>query len=610
MPVGEKPDLSGLTPPIVGGYPTTEFFPRAYAFHDGAHWLVEPLPTGDNMTTYPGTATATAINVHRIDSLGVETIYPVELPIWFQWGTHSFGFVHDLCTISYQLTRLRWHAGIGGGDGVPFVNFDAQLASDGTTLWLGVICKQEDPYPWYFSHYHIPFMDPTTLETFSAAGNYFNYQGSLFCAGSGSPWDDFGPSLSQRWSPYRLLMFAFDGGSFTQIGEVGPAYTNDGLTFPGDGSAGVSGVEMCASPAEPGVCHAVWAEFGQYGQRDMAPPNGPWPYRGSRLNYSAWNNAGQIVEGDLLRYEGILDIGPYPPPNRPAGVGWLNPSRNVGGSILPWALPMTEATFAWTPVFALRNDHGSPVLFISFLKVLPDGSAPDNNDWQIRMWDISSGSGVQLQELTSDLLPQPVETQYVHVGGGGGFTVDRIPTISGVSSGAYFNDREGVLSVSRLYDDPLLGGQAVYLIGVVFTGAGQRVEGFYRVPCDGSGPFTVLDGDRNLGILPNVNHQRFLAPIYDFFSDPKAVWIPGGSLGLTELDRVCAKDWVNTKLGTSPDFAICPRSGAYDDAIASKFYYAATSNITTNSDVGQTKIVPDLCGPAGIHIWDLPPGHR
>lgn len=298
------------------------------------------------------------------------------------------------------------------------------------------------------------------------------------------------------------------------------------------------------------------------------------PNRDYRVGYSTWNATGKTSEVDLFRTH--IDRASWFFPYDYGDGGILDPGVvNTGYS---WPEPGE----LWaTAVHAVRNDNGSPVLFIAWPNVEKNAISlsprpPDiaGRPWldnalvycqpTVEMYDISSGAPVLLQSIGSDLLPTAAESAYFYdVAAGFTTSPDAPPNAlngglfgySGVSlDGDGVTDRAFALSL--VYDDPLLGNRPVYLLAVPWrtvddpNNAEFALRVFYRVPADGSAPFDFLDGAREVdfSILPD-DPRDFAAPSFgshDFYSDPNNIWAPLASFSTLygiQYDRVCANRW-------------------------------------------------------------------
>lgn len=350
--------------------------------------------------------------------------------------------------------------------------------------------------------------------------------------------------------------------------------------------------------------------------------NGP-ANRGYRVAYATFDAAGQTGESDL--FSSVIDRSTFHFPYGGYSFGFSWPEQK-------------DAKFSGQHV--VRNDHGSPVLFIAWPKVVtnPDDVPPDENGnpWpdrgldlatSIEMYDIAGGSPALLQTLDSSFIPTEAETAnyYANLG----YTAPFAPTaISGGIRG-YGNGIDGLVgpreggividrgfAVSRLYDDPRYldaTSQPVYLVSVPWFSptAGTIMRGFYRVPVDGSAAFDWMDGVRQLDFTV-ISSSEFIGDQTgvvagglfggegltfsgdDFYSDPNNVWVPSGQGGrqLSGLyfDRICLNQWspytipddaqlgaLITLLGATPGSSIHEWNGGV--GVNGNYYDAAANKI-------------------------------
>jgi hypothetical protein len=573
------------------GLPNTGEAPAAYIHHQGLHFVAQPTNAQDNDLGYPAgfPSTDPGIWVRTVDATGALTAYPVDTEYAFDWNDHINSTVKQCC-FEYLMTITHWYLFTQG----------IQFASDGENLWMGVIELAEVPYPYWFAGSigdcvpdHDPAdgelmrsNDPTPLPTGCSQGSGFS---------------DAGVSHSGHWSVWRLAMYVWNGAGFTRIGDIDAVFFNRGGDS-GDTDALASLPSLAASPAEPGVCHAIWAESGRWGQRDPGP--GFWPNRGWRTNYSQWSSGGLIESRDLL-YNDIIGA-------TPTTENYYPPSDHM----------------AWTAQHQVVNDGGRPLAFVNRQQTEDTGDtpplryAPMSGPTALELWDIeasSTNAPAVLQTLDGALLPQVSEV---------GITLTNFWSAEADASifGAGYMLRR-MFALSAPYVDATLDGEEVYLVIPIWIDAvttGRRANGVYRVPVDGSAVFSEMDGDRAAAV------EQAAASQFDFVSEPRNIWIPAAG-AVDQFDRICLHDWLNDGIGQAIGEPNTSRQGndssrapaespPYYDPVTRTLYYAsfiAGPTVETEKwGVGQTKIVTAICTvgeclelPTGMHLWQrITPG--
>lgn len=466
--------------------------------------------------------------------LGVNPVYEwSDLPIVRQDASGcDYWFVLGSLFAEYgRADLLGWHMAV----------HDVQIRTDNAGhVWVIALAEEAVPYP-YCSPYQrqdkCGNLHPSMLELRDEFGDApFSLDGAhwwRYGVGGGvggatqlfpEGYDDAGWDLSFTWWPARLTVWAGDIGGFENIGNVNAEFGNSeryGL---------YSGIEAAASPAEPGVLHLMWAEGGTFGSvSDTIDP----PKIGQRIHYSRWDAGGQILDTDLLR---TWEYDPFGPRLSAGATAFISPGNWV-----------------WTAEMILRNDHGSPIAIVwpwlTDTDVLLNGvllnSGPTQPDSAAQFWDLADGSITVLQTLDPGLVPtgsETGETDPIQPAGEviGNFT----PSYAYTSS-----DPVRSQFASRLYTDPTLEDQDVYLICVGYSlslGGSTLVAAFYRIPVDGSGPFEYMDGIRatNYSIAVGIDFAANLKA--DFVSDPDNVWVPAGVAGggaVLHLYRRCIPAW-------------------------------------------------------------------
>lgn len=620
--------------------------PLSYIHHGSDHFICHQWITPaifDHETFPPPVGDYHSLIIERVpdDCSNTHTTYLIDTD--FHYG-FDFGFSSFLGDNEWIVTIhwINWDMAV----------IDAAFASDGTDLWLAVLAREEEVYPYLSTtDGHgvgpgYPSQAEQLVDPLIPNGvDFTRFVHSTPILGTPAPPDsDGGDGYSGHWAPVRLIMFHFNGAGFDRVDKIDGVLnrfaSDDATSGILDGGGFVSSLSVAASPAETGVCHVLWSEGGRWGTKgqsgtvpghiyemdDQSAPNQAY-----RLNYSKWSPGGIVGNVDQL-YETQYLAPAY-------AETWLSDPYMVA-----------------TGLHALRNDHGSPVAFVAKQLVSfdagrasPNKYLPDNAEPTIRMWDMSTvamNAPNELQAITVDLLPTATEIANQIPTPDAPAVPSRLsfewPTNPGtipprytprLISAATLNGGRG-FCVSSAYSDPTLSATPVYLLGVQWLspGAGHLgnplyARGFYRVPCSGSSPFSVLDGSRFVAILPNESVQVFATlPDYvpslaDFFSEPRNVWIPTytGDVNnrfLWQLDRICCKCWqadVLGNFGAEPgaflqrfDFLNPP----YYDSAADIFYYAAEFRGASNVwGVGQTKPcrMCVTCGCAesvGLHIYD------
>lgn len=660
-PASVEPGVSG---PLGGA--------MSYCHGGGAHFglYAATRPVVNQSAFPPNLTNFHALAVQRVSDDGsTQDIYFIDtlLSYRFHANQDSYLFCQEFhVTVSFtQWDMIIW---------------DAKIATDGTTVWVAVLASETIAYP------HLSTLDGTTppgchaggypsqatqfqpLSTLEATyAPFVRFQhtpSGLPSAGSSPPDSDGGDNLSGQYSPVRLIVFSApaSGGAFTRVDTVDAKYNQTPGAVEVTPNTFLGPVEIAASPAEPGVCHVMWSEGGGFGTRGNghggSGTGGPgplvydvwdksYPTMGFRVNYSRWSSAAKTLDTDILVQEF----------DRSA---WFFIDQN--GTKRSYSFP-TSNLMAATGLYALRNEHGSPVAFIAKLLTKTSDASdsdfypnqiPDFAEVTVRMWDLTSGAPVELATITSDLLPtdaeaanqspfagvRPTRLIYNWPRLGGGPSLGDLPGghrnmpgfhLSGGSSADGF-------AVSSKFHDPLLG-KDVYAVGVQWAVSSapsdsSRSRGIYRIPCDGSAPFSVIYGDRTVGIFPNLTHfinnsafYTTVPPLVDFFADGHDVWVPftvpysfyysPDCLGWIQLDG----------LGRGP-FATYPHAGEmggsmistppYYDPVTDRFYLPGvwdpnTSVGTSYVGIGVSQICRgcEICTVSpcvsGLHIMDRIP---
>lgn len=615
-----------------------------YIWHDGAHWVL--WQDGSVLTgagTFPPPANHT-MNATRISADGSSvTDYPIDSGYKWVFEEGNVGF-----------------PGVSGGSCGPpraapvwdgkfyFTGWDKPIhdvhfASDGETLWVALLTEETEAYPWLDNLDAVglnpgaaaQFVDLATLTSgftsfaTSAGAGYHRYNTQTtgpinFFQPHAFPVTDGGEKNSGHWSIYKVVMFSFGGGGFSRIGEIpafycpsqtqtsGYGYAREGSIIGGPtylqesprGSL-VSTVAICASPTDPGRCHVVWSEGGDWGRVGLGNPAdctalvwdaGP-EHRNYRVNYTTWDAVGKLTDSDIMSSNidrtnwyflndyglggGDFNVG-YTWPDQDEFGGRIDFAiRNDNPGGIPYLFMLNPQcwTNAWNPDSGVAfppayiDPHGHP--FLDNIIIYSD---------TLRIYDLSSGSPVLVQQVGTDLFPTDAEGRALYtvgppfappIGADMVFSPTAIDNGAGQQAVSYLGHVRS-FGISLPYADPTLNGALVYLVhlpvgkrwltesvdGSLFPNSGvfdTRI--FLRVPCDMSAPFDYLDDVRQVhySILkePFDADTRFNFYGSDFFSDPKNIWIPspglapgsiggfggGGYKGLW-LDRVCENTWI------------------------------------------------------------------
>ncbi len=506
------------------------------------------------------------------------TVYELSVDPVFRWGTLPVYGNADPCS-SLPIFGVKYANVLRCDlDGWSTDVLDVQVRTDGSNVWVVVLARESVDYPWLYGPSDTDRCGNThpSLNTVlgSEAGDAFNHDTSTGYRwwqhfGTGAT-DDGGPSNSFRWEPARVTVWGGDLGGFTKLDTIEAQFDNS--------SGLVGGIEAAASPAEPGVCHLVWGEAGDYGYASA-------PLRGQRINYTQWDTSSKILDTDLL-----------------------SASESGTGDV-------SDENWIWTAEIIVRNDHGSPIAIVWPWNM--EGGPIDVNP-AAQFWDISGGTANVVQTLDLSLVPTAAEAGTLAT-----------PVVFGQLTGASTAPRRNQFA-SSLYTDPRLSDTDVYLLCVAygdapaFIGAswGRQANAFYRIPCDGSAPFDYLDGIREVGysIVNGIDITNQATFGSDFVSDPDDVWMPQG-VSVQQLDRQCLRGW-----RTLDAFAVAPITGATEDWSDVTYNRVSPPSIVTRDDgdwiVGAGTIVPTSlvavasieakicrccagCNRTGMHVWEI-----
>lgn len=630
--VGDGLAICGTTPvdgittapaPLVatGGLTNSNNEILDYIFHDGAHWVLwQDTSVTTGLSTFPPPANHT-MNATRISADGTSVVdYPIDTGYQWHFDSGSVGdpglFSTRFCTVGNTPAAPVW-------DSTWFFTswskpiIDAHFATDGANLWVGILTRETVRYPWLDNKDAVG-LNPgaanqfvsiaaltagfTTFGTNTGTGYHrYNtqtdgpinqYKDHAF------PVTDNGEQDSGHWSPPVVVMFAFTGGGFTRIGEIDAKYCPGTTSGYGYGRAGIlstpafiqpsprgsffSRLSMCASPNDPGVCHVVWSEGGDWGRVGDGDPCGAgrfvWdggaPFRSYRVNYTRWSPSGKIYDTDL--FSSTVDR-----------TSWffLNDYGNGGGDFtVGYSYPPQE-DFAGILAHDLRNDNseGRVYLFAAIPAIFQNVNIPlSSNDWAfapspayvdphghpfldnnivfsdtLHVYELTGGSAVLLQSLDlASLAPTEEETEELWTTitfpderpiapadcfyGGPSF-MSFNPLNVGFAAPGSAAGPDKWFGISLPYDDPELG-VPVYLIHIPLTkrwlpqattpidtlGGQYATRSFFRIPCDMSSGFDYLDGVRQPGFTIVKVPIGFIYDLsgIDFFSDEKNLWMP------------------------------------------------------------------------------------
>ncbi len=596
-----------------------------YIFHNGEHWVLwqDTSTDGTTATTFPPPTNHT-MNASRISADGSSVIdYPIDTNYAWHFGKGSdndpgLGDSWPVCgsaapVWSYVVFFSSWSKPI----------YDAHFASDGTNLWVAVVTAETVAYPWSDNkdaHGHNPggaaqivplatlTSGFTTFGTNTATGYlrlYNNPTGPInIFKNTAWPMTDAGIGGMGVWNPPLVVMFAFNGGGFARIGEIDAKYCpsiigqTNGYDIGGSIVGGLNAVQqaprgalfsrvsICASPNDPGRCHVVWSEGGDWGRVGDGAPCVTGPYGGSRftwdggpanrsyrVNYTTWSPTAKLTDTDL--FQSHVDR-----------TNWFFRCTFVGdasvfnfGYTWPGVAP---DDFAGLLNHDLRNDNadGTPYLFAVWPAAFQTVSRPEASnsvsyapapafidqygdpfiDWSVlfgdtlHVYDLSGGGAAEVQALDLSLFPTNAEINRMYTVGapyanpvGPADCVFAPPTIFSNPQSVNFSPQDKAFGISLPYDDPDLG-VPVYLVhlplltrwlpqsnapGDSLNQGGQfATRMFIRVPCDMSAAFDLLDGDRLIGFtIIKEPITTFFAQGFggnDFFSDEKNIWVPPG----------------------------------------------------------------------------------
>lgn len=573
------------------------------AVGDGTSKIVWPTNIADSLQIHVGYF-ADDGSPAIIHSLSVQSVC-------YRWGSTALYGIDDPCS-RLPILGMRYSDNVKSElDGWFTAIKDVRVCTDGANVWVVVLANESADYPWLYgledtdacgnSHPSLP--DKLASEGGDAFNHDTSIPGQRFWCHFGAPGqDDRGANNSFRWQPARVSVWWGDIAGFTLLDTIQAAYANNanwGL---------ISGVEACASPAEPGVCHVMWSEGGPFGNQFIDGVS-----YGQRINYSQWDAAGKILDTDLLRSEGArASQGSAPGP----GFEWV-----------------------WTGEIILRNDHGSPIAIIwpwtGSITYPAIGSEPafdgPTNPGPAEFWDLASGSVLQTMDdaLTPTIAELPALATVVEQGA----LLANIAAENWAPAADFVVPRR-VHYASSLYTDPTLSHQDVYLIcshyydpGDFLTMPGGGIvptpnTAFFRIPVDGSATFDYMDGTRLGGYSIT---QDFFGLISDFVSEPENVWVPSGQLSyLAQLNRQCLSGWTEwrafpdaTSFGVydygspyTPINSVSPPTILHQDSgdwvSGGGMHYETPVTFNSEIDLGVVKAkICRCCAPCtrNLHIW-------
>lgn len=634
-----------------------------YCHAGGAHWILDRDVSVQGSPSSLPPAPNHAFNLHRIpDDGSPATSYPIDTDYAWRFNSSESDFLFCGNTRN-DLFFNGWDKPV----------YDAQLVTDGTKVWVVILTAETVVYPFITSDdghcgqlsQAAQFVDLATLTsgftvfpTSPGAGGvpyqrvFHNSSGPLNLYDPNFPNSDGGDHWFGYWNPPRVVVFAGDAGGFTRIGEIDSLYyggNTDGVGQDGaiiggpsppryqEGPRGrfLSALAVCASEAEPGVCHVLWSEGGAWGRCGAGPVGGTvatvWdanqPNQDYRINYSRWSTAAETYNADIWHTHIDRTNWWFPFESDPGQSGSTTVYRN--GYSWP---PSMEGVA--TAILGLKNEHGAPAMFLDWLLVRPtpspratDGANPDaaGNYWldvwpdfaeaTMRYYDLSSGAPVLKQTLDASLLPTQAELSVFYKPpsynpppdgpenryGFGNFGNEVWDTPASWPGPAAFRG----FSLSHLYLDPTAGDEPVYLIKIPWATAEYNAaqhfvrgtfpaQGFYRIPADGSGTFEMLDGIRvaQYSIFLPINFQNVPGDAADFFSDDNNIWYPSGSVfRVQQLERRCLQTWFTPNLQDGANVSPEPIShhgyGCYYDPVADRLYFASFGSGLSTIAVGK-----------------------
>jgi hypothetical protein len=595
-----------------------------YIFHDGAHWVLwqDTSQVSGLNGTFPPPANHT-MNATRISADGASVVdYPIDSNYHWDFGSGAVsdpGLASGVCTGGHRTSAPVWDSKFFFSSWSKPIN-DAHFASDGTTLWVALLTAETVPYPWLDNSDAIG-LNPGSASQFvplatltsgftsfatSTGTGYHRYNTQTtgpidFFQPHSFPVTDAGEADSGYWTPPVVVLYSFDGAGFNRIGEIDAKYAPGQTGGVGYGTSGsiigepglsqkaqrgtlISRVSICADPNDPGRCHVVWSEGGDWGRQGLANgfdcsrlvwDSGP-QNKSYRVNYTTWSPTAKLTDTDIFSSHFDRTNGFF-----------LYEGFDVG---LTWP---DAADFAGILEHDLRNDNaaGTPYLFAVLPQIFvnPFNEVDDPGPWldqypvfgdTLHVYDLSSGGAVEVQALdlstlgmTNDELNEiyVVGSPYANPVG----PVDAVLDAYTVSATVNLGPIPKGFGLSLPYDDPDLG-VPVYLVHIPLVkrfvpqatspdptiGTAFASRGFYRIPCDMSTTFDYLDGDRLIGFtILKEPITGFFAQTFgsqDFFSDPKNVWMPpwdgfgSGFNGFTGwwFDRICFNTW--TPMNNSP----------------------------------------------------------
>lgn len=451
-------------------------------------------------------------------------------------------------------------------EGFAFGVADLILATDGTNIWLAILAGYQET-----------FTDQACVAHPTPAARILNcYELGVAIFATSAP--------SSSWTD--------EGPAFYVFGkEVAATNNNWGAPAPSAEPPILDGADIpmstsgaftaCASSAQEGVLHVMWAECGYAGNFnpcDFADniPSGDYK---SRLSYSKWSTSGLDTQVDLLS----------------STENWGTAQVSQGGApLVADAVAFCNAT--------LRNDTGSPVAFVNQLASYSTADVASPDDFQgeavIRMWDLSSPVAGSPDELQNSSGTAPVDISYILISN----------NFATIGADLYMGPPwRGMLHCAAPYDDPLLSSEAVYLVSFTYISTVDTQERtcILRVPCDGSAAFDFLDGDAGAGV--GINRD---AGQGDFVSETRNVWWPSFSFAspanhakMMQYDRICAHAWLRDFESPGESASTCPRGIDLTDNLISFVSSRPTDSPQHNALTQQVILrMVNPCG-GGLHVW-------
>lgn len=509
---------------------TNQQFIYDYVWFDGAHWILWEDPSVLNLRgTFPPPANH-PLNATRISADGSSvTDYPIDTE--YQWDFDGGDFNDP------GFAQSRFCAATGGNVGSPVWSesvffsgwdkpiYDAHFATDGDTLWVGLVTRETVQYPWLdnldavgvnpgaaaqflplsvwtagFTSFPTNTGTGRTIYHTETDGPINIYQDRAF------PVTDAGEKSTGYWAPPCAAIYSFDGGAFNRIGTIDAIYCPGGTESCGYSLSGLLGVPrlvnacergylysriaLAASENNPGVLHAVWSEGGAWGRGGLAAADctrlvwdgGP-QNQSYRVNYTTWSPTAKLTDTDLAtshldrtNWYYVWNDDDYPSEFQ-IGFTWPTEDEFVG----LWAIELRN-----------DNDAGDVLLFAGIPRMVnpstgdytPPPADPSGYSYidnapiyahTLNVYNITGGTLDLVQSLDLSLFPNEAEASVSYPPTNNAIE----PKASNImNAGPYpFDPDNGNLlfslgpsdpgfAISELWDDPTLGGTPVYQVHV------------------------------------------------------------------------------------------------------------------------------------------------